>query len=56
MPKKSVAQGHFMGMCYGAAKEGHPMARCPSMKVAKEFAQGSYKGLPQHVAKKGKKK
>lgn len=41
-----------MGMCYGAAKSGHPKAGCPSMKVAREFAATKTKGLPKHARKR----
>lgn len=58
MPSVSRAQKNYMGMIYGWEKAhgGRTKPGAPSMRVAKEFAQGSSKGLPYHVAKKGKKK
>jgi hypothetical protein len=53
MPPVSKSQQRFMGMC--AHDPQHAQGKCPSLKVAREFASGSTKGLPQRVKPQGKK-
>jgi len=54
MPSVSKAQQHLFGMCYGAAKAGHPKAGCPKMPVGKlrEFAATKARSLPAFKRKR----
>lgn len=47
MPSISKAQGRFFQGCLHNPR--HMKGRCPSPKVAREFASGSTRGLPEHV-------
>jgi hypothetical protein len=47
MPAKSAKQQRFMGMC---SHSDHPPDRCPSKKVAREFAR---KGKTMLTGRKG---
>ena len=53
MPAKSKAQQRFMGMC--AHNPKHARGKCPSPKVAREFASGKTSSLPKKIGKKKKK-
>lgn len=50
MPSKSQAQQKFMAICEHDPK--HAQGKCPSQKVAAEFARTKRAGLPEHVGKK----
>ena len=49
MPPVSQAQQRFAAGCLHNPR--HMKGQCPSPKVAREFASGSTKGLPEHVKK-----
>ena len=53
MPAKSVAQYNWAQGCVHNPK--HMRGRCPSEKVAKEFAAGSPKGLPKKLTGQAKR-
>jgi hypothetical protein len=50
MPAKSKAQQKFMAMCEHDPEKAK--GKCPSKSVAKEFAHGKSKDLPEHSSKK----
>jgi hypothetical protein len=53
MPPESQAQQRWAAGCLHNPR--HMRGQCPAPKVAREFASGPTKGLPQRVKSKGKK-
>jgi len=43
MPAKTKRQQRFMGMCLTPKGRKKAKGKCPSLKVAREFARGSSK-------------
>jgi hypothetical protein len=50
MPAVSKVQARFMAMCLHDPQKAKK--KCPSKKVAQEFARTSHRGLPERVKRR----